>query len=495
MRKYVPWALLLLILMLAIAVRLGPVLFQRDLWYDEAFTGILLRQEWGQMNQMIFDDVHPPLYYWLAKPWSGMFGYTPFGVRSFSMLFGIATVASIFWIGKKIFNTRAGLLAASLVAFSPFAIQYSQEARMYALFGFLFLWSVWFFLRALETGKTQYYLGWGIFSGLAFYTHYLSLFFFVLFYLTYVIYRTVINKKGFFRNLFAERRFWYGVAVIALFFGSWLKIFYVHMMKGNLGWIGVSYPSDIVKTLQIFFFGHPPGTGGVPSPNAFRTISVGKNVIQEVHIFDDYSVGLLVLIIIVGLATYLWCKGKVRKETLVLTLMSFGTLLFLVFLSFLNIKLYVARYFMPAAVLIYLFFSGLIATSFRKKKVWIVLLAYAGLLFLLGPIDYFSGWNDIAQKQDKYFDPETTIVAGNPFDYTTARYYFGKDRVRFYNKGNPEESFNWVLVKDESKLDSPEEIKDLADAMIVDESCQWEDIELVQRWQVGKLAICSLVNN
>ena len=62
-----------LIVVVAVWLRFSPIIWERDMWYDEAFTGILLKAPFGEMNQMIFDDVHPPLYYWLAKPWSAMF--------------------------------------------------------------------------------------------------------------------------------------------------------------------------------------------------------------------------------------------------------------------------------------------------------------------------------------------------------------------------------------------------------------------------------------
>jgi 4-amino-4-deoxy-L-arabinose transferase-like glycosyltransferase len=130
------WVLPVLIVLLSLLIRFSPMLGERDYWYDEAFTGILLKQPFPEMNQMIFDDVHPPLHYWLAKPWSAMFGYSPAGIRSLSVVFGVLTVISLFWIGQKMFNKRAGLLASIIGAFSPFAIQYSQEARMYTRFGF-----------------------------------------------------------------------------------------------------------------------------------------------------------------------------------------------------------------------------------------------------------------------------------------------------------------------------------------------------------------------
>ena len=52
-----------------------------------------------------------------------------------SALFGIATVPVFFIMAKRLFgSTRTALIGAALVAVSPYAIWYSQEARMYALF-------------------------------------------------------------------------------------------------------------------------------------------------------------------------------------------------------------------------------------------------------------------------------------------------------------------------------------------------------------------------
>lgn len=151
------------------------------------------------------------------------------------------------------FNERAGLLAALITTVSPFAIQYSQEARMYSLFGFLMIWSFYFFYKALKKNQTKDWIYWGIFGGLAFYTHYLSLFFFIIFYLAAVFYDFKFNKASFAKAILLTKRFWIGTGTIFLFFLSWMPWFIPHMMKGNLGWIGVSYLSDIPKTLQIFF--------------------------------------------------------------------------------------------------------------------------------------------------------------------------------------------------------------------------------------------------
>ncbi len=483
MRKKTVIFSFVLIILCALALRFAPILSQRDFWYDEAFTGILLKAPFGQMNQMIFDDVHPPLYYWLAKPWAAVFGYTPFGIRTFSLAMGVATIMSIYWIGNKMFNQKAGLLAAMITAISPFAIEYSQEARMYALFGFLFLWAIWFFYQSIETGKTKYYVLWGIFSGLSFYTHYLALFFFVLFYITHIVYRVIFNKQKIFRSLFGEKGFWLGVGVIAVFFASWLKIFYLHMMKGNLGWIDPSYLSDIPKTLQIFFFGHPPGTGGVPWSNEF------------IAFFDGTSAGILIFVFIAASITLAWIKDKKSRELFILTMMSFGTLLFLIVLSHVNIKLYVARYFMPAAVLVYLIVGAIAGYVFTKKWAWAaVLIIYGGMLFTLKqPVPFQSGWTQVSDLSSDIIASDSIIVVGNPFDYTSARYYFGEDRVRYYNKGNPHEDFSgWVVVGNENRITDLSQIKDHQNMVIVDGTCDWEGIELVEQKRLDQLAVCAL---
>ncbi len=492
-KKYV-YLLLVLIVLAAAWTRFSPVLWERDMWYDEAFTGILLKAPFSEMNQMIFDDVHPPLYYWLAKPWAAMFGYTPAGIRLFSLILGLATVASVFVIGKRFFNVKAGLLAAAVTAFSPFAVEYSQEARMYSLFGLLFLWSVWFFYRALETNSMKHWIVWGILGGLSFYTHYLALFFFILFYVTYVLYQKIFNKKTCVQSLLGQKEFWVGVGIIFVFFLTWFKIFFIHMMKGNLSWIDPSHLSDIPRTLQIFFFGHPPGTGGVPWSNEF------------IFFFDGTSAGLLIFALLLVLFVIGWKKDIKRKESLILLMMSLGTLLFLILLSQLDIfemngtkmgiKLYVARYFMPAAVLVYVLLSGLVVMVFKRRWIWIVLFGLYGLMLLMiKPPIYAQGWNRVWINQEELIGNKT-VVTSNAFDYTSARYYLGVDRIKYYNKGNPTEDFSgWVVVGNENRITDPNEIVNNANMVIVDGSCDWSDhgIELEQIQQLSNVSICEIV--
>jgi len=480
MKKTIIALFVTVIILGGLVLRLGPVLEQRDYWYDEAFTGILVKQPWGEMNQMIFDDVHPPLYYWLAKPWASIFDYTSFGIRSFSTLMGLLTIFAVYWIGKRMFDERTGLLAALITAVSPFAIQYSQEARMYSLFGLLMIWATWFFYKALKYNKKIDWTLWGVFGGLAFYTHYLSLFFFVVFFLTAFLYEYNFNKKTLLEALFVIRGFWRGAAIILIFFVSWLPYFIPQIIGGNLGWIGLSYLSDIPKALQIFLFGHPLGAGGIPMANEF------------LYFFDGSSAGLLVLMIITILLIVAWKKKIKREEFMILGILSFGTLILLIVLSHFNIKLYVSRYFMPAAVMIYLLIAGL--TVMISKKVWMWLVVFASFIFLIGilkPIGYNSQWYQVSQLVKNDSIESDYVITTSPFDYTTMRYYIGDENLKYYHKANPTEDFSgWVVVGNENRLQTLEEIKSLKSFVIIDKTCDWEGLDLKEIVSVENLKIC-----
>jgi hypothetical protein len=69
-----------------------------------------------------------------------------------------------------------GLLAAALVALSPFLIYYSSEGRPYALLVLLVLLATLSLLRALRTMRWTWWLAYSVFACAAAYTHFTSVF-------------------------------------------------------------------------------------------------------------------------------------------------------------------------------------------------------------------------------------------------------------------------------------------------------------------------------
>lgn len=76
-----------------------------------------------------FNDYKPALYAYTAVPSLAVFGLNEFGVRFPSAIAGILTVAITYFLTKKLLgNDTIGLLAAFLLAISPWHIQFSRSA-------------------------------------------------------------------------------------------------------------------------------------------------------------------------------------------------------------------------------------------------------------------------------------------------------------------------------------------------------------------------------
>jgi uncharacterized membrane protein len=70
------------------------------------------------------------LNYILVRPTLGL---NEFGLRLLPALFGVLAVPTVYFIGRRLVSSRAGLFAALLVALSPFHIYQSQYARYWSL--------------------------------------------------------------------------------------------------------------------------------------------------------------------------------------------------------------------------------------------------------------------------------------------------------------------------------------------------------------------------
>ena len=166
---------LLAVLVLGFALRVHE-LGAQSLWYDEAFSRVIVvnsdwREIWGIM--LAYSDVSP-LMYVLAKLFVPLFGTTEFGLRIPSVLWGWLTIPVVYRLGNAISGRFVGVVAAMLMAFSPFSIWYSRDFRPYGMYLFLGSIVLWGFRRAENRGRPG---DWALLiaSSAAFYlTHYVS---------------------------------------------------------------------------------------------------------------------------------------------------------------------------------------------------------------------------------------------------------------------------------------------------------------------------------
>jgi mannosyltransferase len=167
----------------AFALRL-IALGQRPIWYDEAFAVLYAEKPfatmlYGTVTQVggAAADVHPLFFYTILHGWMQAVGQSPIAVRMLAVLLGTATVAMIYLLARYLFDGRVGLVAAAIVAVSPFQIYYSQEARMYALLGFAATTMTYFFVRAWAHNRRADWLAFAFFGAMTLYAHNLGVMF------------------------------------------------------------------------------------------------------------------------------------------------------------------------------------------------------------------------------------------------------------------------------------------------------------------------------
>ena len=147
------WALLS-ILLLAFALRLFR-LGAPSLWYDETVSVYLAELPVPDLIAHTAGDIHPPGYYLLLHAWTRLAGRSEFAAAFLSLWFGMLLVALAYRLGARVFGRSAGLLAALLVALSPYNLWYSQEVRMYTLGAALGVGALWFVVILITGPRSQ----------------------------------------------------------------------------------------------------------------------------------------------------------------------------------------------------------------------------------------------------------------------------------------------------------------------------------------------------
>lgn len=138
------------VLLAALIIRIIDI--NQSLWLDEAdnLVAAKINTFASFVTRYPIGDFHPPGYFALLWAWTHFFGFSEITARLPSVLLGIGTVALIYLLGKKLFDTKVALIAAVLLAVAPLHVYYSQEARMYSLATFSAVLSMYFFVKLIN---------------------------------------------------------------------------------------------------------------------------------------------------------------------------------------------------------------------------------------------------------------------------------------------------------------------------------------------------------
>ena len=247
----------------AFALRADHLDFQ-SLWRDEVDAITFATKALPRLlSTFTKPKENGPLYFLLLRPWITLAGDGEFSVRFFSLAFGVLAIPLAYALGRRWLSPRGSMLGALLMAFSPYLIWYSQEAKMYTLITFLTMLSLYLYVEALARGRWPYWVAYVVATSFCLYTHILAALIIPLEIILFVVWwprhrarlKPWLAAIGCVTLPYIPLAFW----EIPLLFSSY--------ETGH-----PFYPLDEVLSILFFAFSH--GVSGVASPWLLILISI-----------------------------------------------------------------------------------------------------------------------------------------------------------------------------------------------------------------------------
>jgi uncharacterized membrane protein len=241
------WLWLTLATFLALVVRTAPIA-QHSVWYDEAFTSAISQNSYGELlSGAARDNGNPPLYFVLIRFYASVFGRSEIALRSLSVILGAITVPLLGLLGRRLLDARAGLLAAALMAISPYAVEMSNEARTYALLGVLAVLDNLLFVRWMDRPRPLGLIACSITTFLSCYSHYYA-------FALPIIHGIILLIRAETRRLLVP---WLaGMVFAGLLWLPWLPSFLDQLRTpGNLGRLADRWPLQFAATPVVLSLG------------------------------------------------------------------------------------------------------------------------------------------------------------------------------------------------------------------------------------------------
>lgn len=438
-----------------------------SIWFDEAFTAYLVRFDYLDIARYTATDVHPPLYYWVVKAWTSMWGTSELAFRSFSMVCGIAAIGFGFVLIRKLFGKQAAVLGAWLMALSPMLIRYGEEARMYTMVAALVFAATYVLVRAMETGARRYWIWYGVLISLGMWTHYFA----ALAWIAHWVWRAVslrvdgLKGKELWRRFFSKQWIWTHVLALAVF-AAWMP----HMLRQ-------------FSIIQIGFW--------IPPVSAHTFTNYFTNVLFYLEQHQVLSWLAMLYMAVVTLAAVLLYRTyrrtsvrKERKSLLLVMSLAFVPPLLLFAASMPPLKSsFIERYLIPAAATLMLLLAVAIVhgvrNSHRKLSVVLVVLLVVSSAIGINRVYYYGNYNknsntSIRTKEliaaiDTKAKPGEPLIATDVWIFYEAVFYTSSDHPVYFLDQTTEYKYGST---DMLKYNDQFKIKDL-DAFLKEHPTVW----------------------
>lgn len=241
----------LTILSMCITAMYVSLCFNRNIWTDEAFTVDLLNhyKTFRAIAEYTATDVHPPLYYWILKCFTDVFGVKFTLIKLLSVVPMFMTFAlGIIYVRKR-FGFWTAFLFIGMTTAIPCTMEYAVQMRMYAWCMFFVTGAGFAAFDAWESGKKRSFIFMGICGVCAAYCHYFA---FVAILWIYgflfigLVYRLLTKQGGKGRMI----SFWVTALISACIYLPWVPFF-----AKQLSGVSHSYwiPDITIEVIRDYF--------------------------------------------------------------------------------------------------------------------------------------------------------------------------------------------------------------------------------------------------
>lgn len=144
-----------------------------DLWRDEAqvIDVAQLGSPTVIARWLSAHESHPPLFYFLAKVWGELVGWSDDATHVMPLIVGVALLPLTFLVTRWLYSTAAAVLATWLVALSPTLVIYSGQYRPYILLAGITLIATALVAKGIEKPRRAYFVGYILCMTVALYLH------------------------------------------------------------------------------------------------------------------------------------------------------------------------------------------------------------------------------------------------------------------------------------------------------------------------------------
>ncbi|MGM3307014.1 glycosyltransferase family 39 protein [Anabaena sp. WFMT] len=355
-------------------------------------------------------STHPPLFFCWMYSWLGFLH--PLDIewmaklRSLPALFGVATILAIYGVNRIAFSPTSGIMAAFLMALSPFAVYLSQEARHYTL-PMLIITLALFLLMQIQQDIFHkqrlhfwVWLLWAIINSIGLYVHY----FFSIAFIAEVATLVLLIYRGK-SNILKLRQVCLYLIIftcsIIISFIPWVLVIVSHLRRSETNWLpSAHHVEPIYQTLITWML-------------MIITLPV-ENQPLLIAIFCSFL--MVVFMIWAGWQVLpnlklLWLKSTTHLPTFTLLSFTFFVLLQFLFIAYLLGKdiTVVPRY----HFVYYPSFCALLAASLEKIKIPKFVFLLVGLIsciFVLSNLAFQKPFQPEKVAQNMNFEPAVPLM-------------------------------------------------------------------------------------